>query len=67
VVSFTPLIKAGTALNVIFPNMIHLSCLSHALHCFAETIRANFPLVDKLASSVKKIFVKVQYRKEALR
>jgi hypothetical protein len=59
-------IKAGTAHKVIFPNMTHLTCFAHGLHRIAETIRANFLLVDKLMSSVKKIFVKAPYRKECL-
>jgi hypothetical protein len=60
-------IKAGTAHKVIFPNMTHLTCLAHGLHGAAETIRANFPLVGKLVSSVKKVFVKAPYRKEAFK
>jgi hypothetical protein len=59
--------KAGTALKVIFPTMTHLTCLAHGLHRVAETIRANFPPVDKLVSSVKKVFVKAPYRKEAFK
>ncbi|PNF19297.1 hypothetical protein B7P43_G07511 [Cryptotermes secundus] len=61
------IMKAGTALKVIFPNMTHLTCLAHGLHRVAETIHANFPLVDKLVSSVKKVFVKAPYRKEAFK
>jgi hypothetical protein len=49
--------KAGTALKVILPNMTYLTCLAHGLHRVAETIRANFPLVGKLVSSVKKVSV----------
>jgi hypothetical protein len=61
------IIKAGTALKVIFPNITHLTCLAHGLHHVAETICANFPLVDRLVSSVKKVFVKAPYRKEAFK
>jgi hypothetical protein len=58
-------IKASTVLKVIFPNMTHFTCLAHGLHRVAETICANFPFVDKLVSSMKKVFVKAPYRKEA--
>jgi hypothetical protein len=37
------------------------------LHPVAETIHENFPLIDKLVSSVKKVFVKAPYRKEAFK
>jgi hypothetical protein len=61
------MMKAGTAFKVIFPNMTHLPCLAHGLHRVAETIRANFPLVDKLVPSVKKVLVKAPYRQEAFK
>jgi hypothetical protein len=32
-------------------------CFAHGLHRDAGTIHANFPLVDKLVFSVKKVFV----------
>lgn len=37
-------------------------CLAHALHRVAEQIRSDFPLVDKLISSVKKVFFKCPAR-----
>ena len=45
--------------------MTHFTSLAHGLHRVAGTIRANFPLVDKFVSSVKKVFVEAPYRKEA--
>ena len=59
------MMKAGTALKVIFPNMTHLTRLAHGLHRVAETIHANFPLLDKFVFSVKKVFVKAPTRKGA--
>lgn len=52
------MVKSGQTLKGIFPNLIHITCLAHALHRVAETIRNCFPLVDRLVASVKKIFVK---------
>lgn len=61
------MIKSGTTLKGIFPNLIHLTCLAHGLHRIAETIRSCYPLVDKLVSSVKKIFVKAPSRVQIFR
>jgi hypothetical protein len=61
------MIKAGITLKVIFPNMTHLTCLVHGLRRIPETTLANFPLVDKLVSSMTKVFVKAPYRKEAFK
>ncbi|KAL4122933.1 hypothetical protein QTP88_015174 [Uroleucon formosanum] len=44
--------------------MIHLTCLAHAFHRIAETIRSKFTKVDELISSVKKIFLKAPSRIE---
>ena len=54
------------SLNILWPDelqMRHLTCLAHGLHRVAETVRASFPEVDKLVSSVKKIFKKSPHRR----
>lgn len=56
------MIKAGKHLRVFFPKMIHLTCLAHAFHRVAESVRSAFPEVDSLISSVKKIFLKAPSR-----
>lgn len=38
----------------LFPNMIHVTCLAHAIHLVCETIHDNYPLVDQLVSLVKR-------------
>ncbi len=58
------MILAGKDLKTSYPNMIHLTCLAHALHRLAETIRASFPDVDKLIYNTKKVFVKAPLRIE---
>ncbi|XP_050530617.1 uncharacterized protein LOC126899610 [Daktulosphaira vitifoliae] len=56
------MVKAGSAIQIFFPKMLHVTCLAHALHRVAEQIRSDFPLVDKLISSVKKVFLKCPAR-----
>lgn len=49
------MLKAGRALKVFYPNMLHVSCLCHALNRIAEEVRANFNEVDTLISNTKKV------------
>jgi hypothetical protein len=51
-------LKAAKGLKVLYPRMVHLTCLAHGLHRVAEEIRGNYPDVDSLISNVKKIFLK---------
>ncbi|XP_018496282.1 uncharacterized protein LOC108864671, partial [Galendromus occidentalis] len=50
--------KAGKALKVLFPRMLHLTCTAHAVHRVAEEIRLVFPDVDELVAHGKKVFLK---------
>jgi len=52
------MVKAGSAIQTFFPEMLHATCLVHTLHRVAEQIRSDFPFFDKLMSSVKKAFLK---------
>jgi len=54
--------KAGDGLKVLFPKMIHVTCVAHGLHRVAETIRVYYPEVDRLISSTKKVFCKAPNR-----
>lgn len=54
--------KAGDTLKVLFPQMIHLTCLAHGFHRISEEIRSSFPDVDKLISSIKNFFLKAPSR-----
>lgn len=40
------MVKAGSAIQIFYPKMLHVTCLAHALHRVAEQIRSDFPLVD---------------------
>lgn len=61
------MLKAGMNLKVFYPNLIHLTCVVHGFNRVAEEIRLNFPLVNKLISSVKKVFLKAPLRIECYR
>jgi len=50
------LVKAGKALNIFYPKLIHLTCLAHGFHRVTETIIAEFPIVDSLIANVKIFF-----------
>lgn len=51
------MLKAGEDLKIFYPHMLHLTYLAHGLHR-AEEVRLYFPSVNKLISSVKKVFLK---------
>ena len=59
--------KASTALQILFPNMIYLTCTVHGLHRVAEEIRAIFDRVDRLISNGKKVFLKAPSRVQAFK
>jgi hypothetical protein len=50
--------KAATALKVSYQNLIHFTCMAHGLQHVAEEVRSNFPDVNELISSTKKVFIK---------
>lgn len=60
-------VKAGAALKTFYPNLLHVTCLAHALHRVAEVIRGKYKKVDKFVSSMKKIFLKAPGRVTAFR
>jgi hypothetical protein len=48
------MIKAGTNLKIFYEKLIHCTCVAHGLNRIAETIRLEFPVVNKLISNGKK-------------
>jgi len=56
------MIKAGKNLKKLYKNLLHITCVAHGLHRVAEKVRALYPQVDKLVSSVKKVFRKAPAR-----
>lgn len=61
------MIKMGTGLKVLYPNVIHITCIAHALHRVAEVVRDQFPDVNELITTGKQIFVKASARREDFR
>ncbi len=55
--------KAGRDLKVFFPELLHVTCIAHALHRLCETIRETFPNINTLISVVKKVFLKAPLRR----
>ena len=47
---------------MLYPKMIHVTCLAHALHRVAEEFRGSYPEVDKLIANGKEIFIKSPLR-----
>ncbi|KAL3068683.1 hypothetical protein niasHT_032099 [Heterodera trifolii] len=54
--------KAGKQLKVFYTNLLHVTCLCHALHRVAEKVRDEFTQVDKLISKTKQVFLKAPQR-----
>lgn len=46
------------ALAQLFPHLIHVICLAHALHRVCEYVRENYKEVDELIAYVNAIFAK---------
>jgi hypothetical protein len=60
-------IKAVKALQLLYPKMIHVTCLAHALHIVAEEVRVSYPEVDQLIANGKKIFIKSPFECRSLK
>lgn len=56
------MVKSGEVLKSLYSKMIHVTCVVHGLHRVAEEVRSKFHVVDKVISSVKKIFRKTPSR-----
>jgi hypothetical protein len=52
------MIKTAKVLRLLYPKMIHVTCLTHALHRVAEEVCGSYPEVDKLIAKGKKTFIK---------
>lgn len=56
------MVAAARGIKALYPNLIHVTCLAHALHRVAEQIRCQYADVDKFVSNCKKIFSKAPSR-----
>lgn len=53
------MVCAMNGLKLLYPNMVHVTCLGHGLHRVADFIREQFKDVNDFVSNVEKIFRKV--------
>ena len=56
------MLRAGKNLKAVYPKLLHITCLCHALHRVCEHVREMFPKVNHLIGLVKKIFLKAPSR-----
>ncbi|XP_018493946.1 uncharacterized protein LOC108863819 [Galendromus occidentalis] len=54
--------KAAEGLRVLFPSMVYVICLAHAVHRVCEDIRKLSPETDAFVASVKEVFLKAPSR-----
>ena len=59
--------KAMRALQILFPKMVHITCLAHGLHRIAELVRSTYLEVNRLISTTKSIFIKAPHRTHLFR
>jgi len=52
------IVKSADSLTMLFLNSIHLTYLAHGIHRFNDCLRNEYSTVDKLVTTVKKVFLK---------
>ena len=61
------MVSMGQNLHSIYTNLIHVTCVAHALHRIAEKVRESFPDVNHLISWSRKVFLKSPARASVYR
>lgn len=56
------MVKSANSLTMLYPNLIHLTCLAHGIHRISECLRNEYSTVDKLIATIKKVFLKAPSR-----
>lgn len=56
------MVKTGSAIQVLFPKMLYVTCIVHILYRVAKKILNDFPLIHNVISSAKKVFQKSSAR-----
>lgn len=56
------MLKAEKGLTTFYPKMLHVTFVAHGFHRIAKTVRVQFPLVDILIATIKKVFLKAPSR-----
>ena len=57
------MIKATATSKIMYPRLLHVTCIAHLLHNCAEHIRARFKAADNLISSIKAATIKNKDRR----
>lgn len=52
------IVISGRLLKSLYPNLIHITCIVHALHNVCETIRNEFEILNDFVSKTKQFFLK---------
>lgn len=56
------MLKAGESLSILYPRMLHVTCIAHAQHRVAEAVRSNYSELDRFIATIKAIFTKAPAR-----
>lgn len=59
------MVKSAQNLKIFYKNLVHVTCIAHALNRVAEEIRYEFPDINALIMTAKKIFIKAPLRVQA--
>ena len=57
------MIKAGSDLKSLYPNLLHVTCMAHGVQRVVDLIRENHPYTDELVANMKAIFTNCSRRK----
>jgi hypothetical protein len=61
------MIKSAKALQLLYPKMIHVTCLTHALHRVVEEVCGRYSEVDQLIANGKKILISLPFKCRSLK
>lgn len=50
------IVKSGNTIKIVYPKVIHVTCIVHGLHHIVEKIRGHYSKVDTVISNLKKKF-----------
>ena len=54
--------RAAKGLKIFYANVLHVTCLCHALHRVSECLRDQYGIVDELIAQTKHVFSKAPRR-----
>jgi hypothetical protein len=52
------MVKAANGFKMLYPEVVRLTCLAHALHTAAKEVQGSYSDIAKLILNIKKVFVK---------